>query len=298
LSIGKRGTRPAVTALGFLAPALSLYLLFEIVPLVGTLAISLFDWEGYSVGSMRFVGLGNYAAVFRDPVFWKALGHNGLLLAGMVVLQSGLGLAMALLLETNVPAGSFFRALFFLPSVISVIVLGVVLSIVLSPSFGAAGAALDALHLSWLKADWLGSPQVAIWSVMLIQTVLGFGLAMFLFVAALKAIPDELYEAALSDGASKLRRVWHVTLPLVSEMAVVVTVVACINSLKTFGLVYSLTRGGPDNGTVVLPLWAYLQAFSYNRFGYGCAISTVLLALTLIVAGLQFRLGGYGRRSW
>ena len=296
--VDKHEARPAVKALWFLAPALSFYLLFEVLPLVGTLVISLLDWGGYSIRSMNFVGLGNYAAVFRDPVFWKALQNNGLLLAGMVLLQSGVGFAMALLLETNVPAASFFRAIFFLPSVISVIVLGVVLSIVLSPSFGAAGAALDVLHLEFLKADWLGHPQFAIWAVIFIQTILGFGLAMFLFVAALKSVPDELYEASLVDGASKLRRVWHVTLPVVGEMAVVVAVVACINSLKTFGLVYSLTRGGPDNGTVVLPLWAYLQGFSYNRFGYGCAVSAILLILTLMIAGIQLRIGRYGRRSW
>lgn len=282
----------------FLAPALVFYVLFEIVPLIGTVVISLFNWEGYGLSGLRFAGLGNYTAVFRDPVFWQSLSHNGLLIVGMVVLQSGLGLAIALMLETDVPSGPFFRAVFFMPSVISVIVVGVVLSIVLSPTFGPAAAVLDALHLGFLRADWLGSPRLAIWTVILIQSVLGFGLAMFLFVSALKAIPDELYEAALSDGASGLQRIRHVTLPLLADMAVVVTVIACINSLKTFGLIYSLTRGGPDNGTMVLPVWAYLQAFSYNRFGYGCAISVVLLAITLSVAGLQMRLGGYGKRAW
>lgn len=132
------------------------------------------------------------------------------------------------------------------------------------------------MRLSFLKVDWLGSPRLAIWAVMLIQTFLGFGLVMFLFISALKAIPEEFYEAALADGASAFRRMRHITLPLLADMAVVVTVIACINSLKTFGLVYSLTRGGPDNGTMVLPLWAYLQGFSCNRFsaysppsGYG-----------------------------
>ncbi len=279
--------RQWLLALPFLAPALIFYTLFLIVPLLGTVILSFTDWTGFNFADIRFAGLRNYREMGRDPIFWQSLGHNLIFLVGAVVLRTSFALFLALALDQNIPFSNLFRGIYLMPTVISLVVVGVVFSLALSPSLGLINPLLQALGLGGLAGDWLGNPRRVLPILILIDTWHGFGLAMFLFISRLVAIPQELHEAAFVDGASGLRDIWHITLPLLKSTTMMVLLLAAIDSLKLFAIVYVMTKGGPNHHSEVLSTWAYFQAFTANKVGYGNAILVVLLAITFALAYIQ-----------
>lgn len=282
-------------AMLFILPALFFYVVFLIVPLIGGILISFTDWEGYTFRNVSFIGLGNYARLLQDNVFWDALKHNVIFVIGTVVVQCTIGLIVALILDQEPRLAKFFRGVYFMPAVISLVVVGIVFSLILSPSFGIFNPILELIGLGRLVRDWLGSPSTALPTLMAIQVWLGFGFSMFIFVARLQSLPVELYEAAKVDGAGDLRRVWHITLPQLKETGAVVAIMAVINALKIFTLPYVMTRGGPNHATEVLGTWAYFQGFTSVKAGYGSAIATILILFTFVLTALQFKYTGMGR---
>lgn len=290
LTVRASGWQPGrqwLLAVPFLAPALIFYTLFLIVPLLGTVILSFTDWTGFNFADIRFAGLRNYREMGRDPIFWQSLGHNLIFLMGAVMLRTSFALFLALALDQNIPFSNLFRGIYLMPTVISLVVVGVVFSLALSPSLGLINPLLQALGLGGVAGDWLGNPRRVLPILILIDTWHGFGLAMFLFISRLVAIPQELHEAAFVDGASGLRDIWHITLPLLKSTAMMVLLLAAIDSLKLFAIVYVMTKGGPNHHSEVLSTWAYFQAFTANKVGYGNAILVVLLAITFALAYIQ-----------
>jgi raffinose/stachyose/melibiose transport system permease protein len=274
-------------AIPFLAPALFFYAIFLLVPLLGTLALSVTDWSGINIADIEFVGLENFRALGGDDVFLQSLRHNLAFLVGSVALKTTVALALALALDQNLPFSNFFRGVYLMPTVISLVVVGIVFTLVLSPSLGLINPFLEAIGLGQFAGAWLGDPDLALPIVIAIDVWHGFGLYMFLFISRLIAIPQDLHDAAFVDGANGWQDIIHITLPLMKSMVAMVVLLASIEALKLFAIVYVMTKGGPNHATEVLSTWAYFQAFTANNVGYGSAILVVLLIITFVLAYIQ-----------
>lgn len=281
----------------FLAPAFIFYLLFLFLPLFGNLVISFYDWSGYSIHNLKFVGLSNYVELLLvDPVFWRAFWHNLVFIFFSITITVTLGLIIALLLEMGLGFSKFFRGVFFIPNVLSFVVIGILFTLILSPEFGLVNPSLKRVGLGHLARAWLGEPGTVLFSVISIRIWRTFGFSMFLFIAALKSIPLELYEAARIDGADYWRSLWYITLPLLKEISIVVIVLAMINSFKLFDLVYVMTYGGPCHASEVIATWSFMQGFSYDRMGYGCAIAVMLFLIIFVFTLINLRVLHIHRR--
>ena len=279
--------RAWILALPFLGPALIFYLLFLFVPLVGTLALGFTEWTGFNFADIKFVGFENFRAMGKDEVFWLALRHNLIFLVGAILLKTTVALLLALALDQRLPFTNLFRGVFLMPTVISLVVVGVVFRLALSPSLGLVNPFIEAIGLESLAGDWLGDPDRVLPILIIIDTWHGFGLYMFLFISRLVGISSELHEAAFVDGANLRQDVLHITLPLLKPTIAMVLLLAAIDSLKLFAIVVVMTKGGPSHTSEVLSTWAYFQAFTANKVGYGSAILIVLLVITFVLAYIQ-----------
>jgi raffinose/stachyose/melibiose transport system permease protein len=281
-----------LTPYAFIAPALIFYVVFLAMPLVGTVLISLLNWSGLSWNDMEWAGVNNYVKLTRDPVFWQALKNNLFFMVTGTGATVTLGLFLAVLLERGLPGFNLFRGLFFMPTVMSMVVVAVVFMLILSPELGLINPLLRTLGLGRFQRAWLGDPQTALITVTAVDVWKNFGLSMFLFVAGLKSIDSEVYEAASIDGANAWQSFWRITMPSLWPVTTVVIVLVSIGTLKLFDLIYVMTHGGPNHASEVLTSWMYSQGFMYNNMGYGSAIAVVLLAVSFMLALVQFKVAG------
>lgn len=242
---------------------------------------------------MRFVGLKNYIELFtRDRYFFDALLHNVEWMAlGMIIpVAIGMGLAV-LLVRTGLHARVVFRTIYFLPMVLSSVVVAIVWRWIYTPQYGALNTALRSIGLSELAHGWLGDERTALWALFIAWTWVTYGFCMVIFVAALQSIDETYFDAAKIDGANRLQQFWYVLLPLMSRSITTVVLLLAIASLQVFDLVYVMTKGGPGTSTLVLGVYMYNRAFVYSKVGYGTAIATILgiLILTFSVVFLRIR---------
>ena len=280
-------SREWIMATAFLAPALFFYTLFLAVPLVGTLVLGFTEWSGFNFSDIRFVGLDNFRQMGSDSIFWQALGHNLIFLCGAIGVKTFLALLIALALEQNLRFSSFFRGVYLMPTVLSLVVIGLVFSFALSSSLGFVNPLLQNVGLGSFAGDWLGDQHRVLPVLILIDAWGGFGLFMFLFLIRIMSIPQELHDAAYVDGASGFQHLWFLTLPLLKRTASMVVLLASIEALKSFALIYVMTNGGPNHGSEVLSTWAYFNAFTANKVGYGSAVLVILLMITFVFAFIQ-----------
>lgn len=273
----------------FVLPALAFYTLFLALPIVGVVLISLLDWSGLSMNDIAWAGIDNYRTLANDDVFWKAFLHNIVFIGAGASAMVVLGLVLAVLLEQGLRGSNFFRGVFFVPTVTSMVVVGIVFVLILSPELGLVNPLLTDLNLSGWRRAWLGDPDTALLSVIGADVWKNFGFSMFLFVAGLKNIPSEFYEAASLDGANAWRRFWDITLPALRPVTAMIIALVSINTLKLFDLVYVMTAGGPNHTSEVLTTWMYAQGFMFNKMGYGSALAVVLLMITFVITIIQFK---------
>ena len=283
----RKVNQKSVTAYLLLLPGLVFYVPFHVLPILAVFAISLVDWKGYSFATMKWAGLQNYATMLQDKYFWTALGHNIQFVLIVVVVQTVLSMALALLLEQKLPLSTFFRGIYFMPTVLSLVVVGILFSLILSPSRGLLNATLEAVGLTNFQPAWLGNADIALYVLMAVHIWKDFGLSLFIFIAGLEAIPVDLIDAAKVDGASGWAVIWRVIIPLLRETTTVVVILSTITCFKLFDLVMAMTGGGPFHATEVLALRMYDQAFDFSRMGYGSAIAVVLFIITFVASVLQ-----------
>ncbi len=181
----------------------------------------------------------------------------------------------------------FWRAVYFVPSAISITVTGLLFYFIYQPEIGLLDALLRAVGLDGLMRPWLGDEKTAIYAIIAMSQWQGFGYSTLLFAVAIQKIPRELYDAAIIDGAGPLRRLWNVTFPLTREMTGLMTIITVTGAFQVFNEVMVMTEGGPNNSSQVLGTWLYQQAFSQNNFGYGAAIAAVIFAVTLLTGTAQ-----------
>lgn len=266
-----------------LAPAVLLYTLFVFVPVIWSAYYGFFNWSG--IGEAKYIGLDNYAEIMRDPVFWRALKNNVIFVLASVFGQVPLALALAVLLHKSNWLQRFLRSAVFLPMVLSTVVIGMIWQYFYHPQIGILNFLLDSLGLSSWKLDWLSDRDIAIYSLLPPLIWSYVGLYLIIFMSALQNIPGEIHDAAKIDGVSGARKLATITLPIIKN-TVQVAVILCISgSLKSFDLVYIMTKGGPAHATELLATYMYNSTFTTYRYGFGSAISTTIMLISLLLIG-------------
>jgi multiple sugar transport system permease protein len=295
-----RGSRAEVRAAWLLlAPALLAIGLFFALPLVAAFLLSLTDFDIYAVadlGNARFVGLGNYLELVRDPVFWRALRTTLVYVLLGVPLTLTAALGGALLVSSRLARfPGFFRTVFFAPVVTTLVAVAVVWRYLYHPRFGLFNHLLGMVGIP--PVDWLGDPAWAMVAITLLAVWRSFGYGLVIYVAGLQAIPTSLYEAAELDGAGPWRRFRSITLPLLAPTTLFVAVITTVGLFQIFAEPYVMTRGGPLGATTSVALLMYQQGFRWWSMGNAAAIAFVLFALVLLASGAQVALRREGRRG-
>jgi raffinose/stachyose/melibiose transport system permease protein len=279
---------PRRVAYLYLAPAFLFYLLFAFGPLVYTAWLSLFQWDGLTVGT--WVGLDNYKTVLSDPGIRTSFLHSLELIVFYAVLPVILGLILAsVIAHGRVRGVTFFRAALFLPQTVATVVVAIAWVWIYAPR-GPINEGLRAIGLGSITRGWLGDFNTALPALGLVGTWVTFGLCLVLFLAGIQTIPFTLYEAARVDGAGRVREFFAVTLPgLRGELAVALTLTT-ITALRTFDLIYVSTSGGPGTTTTVPSVLVYQNAFANGRVGLAASIAVVLTVIIFAVAFLITRI--------
>jgi ABC-type sugar transport system permease subunit len=272
----------------FLAPMAVLLLFVFGYPLV---AVFDFSFRRIRGGSGPFIGLANYEQVFKDNVFREAITHNALLLIAVPVLVMA-GVVVAVLLYEQIPGWRFHRTVLFAPYIIAIPVIGVVFSNMLSLN-GAINQLLRGVGLGGLALDWLGSSQLAIWTMMSVIIWHEFGFGVVLFLARLMSLNEELIDAAKIDGAGWWQRLWYVIMPQLRGVIEFYVVISVITMLAwVFPFVYVITRGGPGTATQVMELYIYNYAFRNSLPGIASAVAVILFLVTVVLMVPLFQLRG------
>ncbi len=280
--------RRAADLLVFVAPALLFYAVFVLASAGGGLWYSLTDWNGLA-RSYRLVGLANYVeALTNDPPFLKSILFTLRYVVCMVVLQNASALLLAVFIESRARGRSFFRTVFFMPNMLSMIVGGFMWMFIFTrvlPFVGTHSA------LRFLDRSWIGDPRFALGAILVTSLWGGVGYLMVIYIAALQSIPRELREAAAIDGARALQVFARVTVPLILPAVTIGIFVSLNSSFKVFDVVYALTGGGPGRQTQVIALNIYVEAFSRSyRYGYASAKAIVLFLIVFLITLLQLRI--------
>lgn len=271
-------------------PAGLVYTVFFIVPIVTALFYSFTDWNMDRFDDPKFVGLRNIINLFQDEVFLRSLWNTVLFAFSTTILKTIVGLVLALLVVQKFRGNSIFRTLFYLPCVLSCMIVGLLFTGVLKQD-GLINNFLTAIGQADLARDWLGSYGTAMFWIIIIEVWMWAGFNMFLFISGLQAIPREYYESAQIDGATSWQQFRKITLPLLAPSFTVVVTFNITGGLKVFDLVYSLTGGGPGFDTQVLSTYTY-RAFGMGLLGKSSASA---LILSVFIVGVTFALNKFLR---
>ena len=273
----------------FAGPALAVIALFFVFPVLAALALSLTDFDIYALAdrdNLRFVGLGNYAQLLADPLFWKALGNTFYFVLVGVPLSIAASLGAALLLQSRLARFKpFFRTAYFAPVVTTVVAVAVIWRYLFHTRYGLVNWGLASVGIE--PVDWLGDPTWAMPTIILFAVWKNFGYNMIIFIAGLQAIPDDLYEAARIDGAGAWAQLRHVTLPLLGPVLLLVGILTMAGYFQLFAEPYVMTQGGPLESTVSVLYLMYEQGFKWWNLGNASAVAFILFVLMAsITSGL------------
>jgi multiple sugar transport system permease protein len=287
--VARHRHRAAEAAVGWLAisPALIPLVCLLFGPAAAVILFSFTDWQ-LGATTFHFIGTENFAALWADPPFWKALINTCIYVAIVVPGTVGLGLVVALLIEASPGLRGFYRAVHFLPVMSTMSAMAVVWGTMLHPSIGLVNRALAAFGVTGI--NWLRDEHTALLALALIGIWQGFGFAMVLFVSGLKAVPQQLYDAAAIDGADGLvDRLRIVTLPMLGPVTMFIVILTASRAFEVFDSVRVLTQGGPNYASEVLLNRLYSESFDYLRTGYGAALTVVYLAIVVALTLAQVR---------
>jgi ABC-type sugar transport system permease subunit len=270
-------------------PALVLYLAFVIGPILGAAALSLYRWDGISAPA--WLGLANFQrALFGDPIFARSFVNNAVYVVITLVVEVGFGLLFAGLLQARLPLGGLWRALFFSPMVLSLVVVGVLFSFVFNPDAGLLNLLLRQAGLGALARSWLGDDRTALIAVSLVSGWRYAGFYMALFAAGLKRIPPEVLEAGRLDGAGEWRLFQRITLPILAPVTAIALLLCVTGGFQAFDLFFVMTNGGPYHSTEIPSLWMVKKAFNRQSLGYGSSLGVLLTLFVACLGWLQLRL--------
>lgn len=281
----RRGWRDALTGYSFLLPNLALLGVFLFIPVAWAVAISFQKTNGFGEGA--FVGLANYARLFSDPVFWRSAFNTALFTLIIVPLSMALGLGLAVLMNSVLPARRVFRTIIVMPMVISGVATALIGVLMFDQNNGILNKLLKATGLGAIP--WQSGGAAAFASVVLVTLWWRVGFNMLIYLAGLQSVAPELYESARIDGASNWKQFRYITVPMVGPSTFFLLIMNVIYSFQVFDIVYVLTQGGPSYSTSVLVTYAYENGFVTRDQGYAATIGIVLLLLTLAFTAAQWR---------
>jgi raffinose/stachyose/melibiose transport system permease protein len=274
----------------FLLPAFVIFLLFIIYPIFRAVYFSLFNWNGLGPATV-FVGLNNFKQILTDHVFIKAVTDCLLIVILSLCIQLPLALMLAIMVGRDLPGRAFFRAIFFLPYVLSEVITAIIWMSMFSPDpergfINALLVLIPGVHAQ----NFLGDVNQVLACVFIVLSWKYFGLHMLLYMAGLQNIPKEIEEAAVIDGANRWQTIRNVTIPLLGSTIRTTVLLSVLGSLTQFNLIWIMTRGGPVNASEVMSTYMYRYAFIRFQFGYGSAVALVMLAICLIFSVMYLRL--------
>ena len=285
--LGSARGREALAAYLFISPWVIGFLALILGPMLASLAASFSDYAVLHPEQTRWVGLANYQrALFEDPTFRQSLRVTTTYSLFAVLADLLVGFLLALLLNINFRGVTFFRTLYYMPAVISGVVVSLMFLWIFNPQFGLANYLLRLVGLPGLP--WVYSPQWVLPSLV-IMSLWGVGRSTLIYLASLQSIPTHLYEAAAIDGAGALQRLLRITIPLVTPAILFNLVLGLIDRLQTFTEAFVVTQGGPQNASLFYVLYLYRNAFTYFKMGYASALAWILFLITLVLTLLIFR---------
>ncbi|MBL8598945.1 MAG: sugar ABC transporter permease [Devosia sp.] len=265
--------------------------LFVFLPIVAVLVVSFLDWN-LLTNQISIAGLNNYTERLpSDTRFAGILGNTAVFLVGYVPTTVVGGLALAVLTNGNKPGMQVYRAVFFVPVVVSLAAWAVIWKLMFQPE-GPINAVLKLFGI--IGPNWLANSQVAMVAIIIVSFIKSVGFTMVLFHAALQNVPRDVLEAARIDGAGEWARFWYITLPLIAPFTFLIVILNTISSFNNFALFYVMTRGGPGDATRILPLYIYDMGFKFLQLGYTGTLSVLLFAIVLVLTVAQFLV----RRRW
>jgi ABC-type sugar transport system permease subunit len=271
----------------FTGPALVILAAFLLYPVGYSVWLSLHEWDGYTPRWGPFVGVENYVALAGDEVFWRATLNSIVFVVVRTPLEVGLGFLLALLLNRRLAARSLLRTLFFVPVVMSLIVVTIIFQRVYEANTGLLNTFLHALGLGAWAHPWLGDPATALPAVIAVSVWKNVGFSLVILLAGLQGLPQDVLDAARVDGASAWQLTLRVIAPLMRPIIALTALLSIIGGLKVFDLVFIMTRGGPTYSTEVLATMLYREAFELNHMGGASAIAVILVAVVLSIARVQ-----------
>lgn len=275
-------------------PAVILFFIFMIMPTISVFWMSLFKWGGLS-NNKKFVGLNNFIILFKDEKFIKSFQNTLFLIVFVSIVTLVLAIALAaILIRKDIKFNNFFRIVFYLPNILSVVVISAIFSAILDPNQGIINATLSLFKLDNWQRMWLGDPKTVVWCISIAMIWQAVGYYMVMYMSAMSSVPESLYEAADLEGASKIHQFFSITLPLVwgtVRTTLTFFIISCIN--LSFLFVKVMTSGGPDGASETVLGYMYKQAYGNSSYGYGMAIGVVIFlfsfGLSLILSKITER---------
>jgi raffinose/stachyose/melibiose transport system permease protein len=265
----------------FAAGAIIIYTTLCVIPGIIGIGYAFTDWSAYSK-EIHFVGWENFKKLFSaDTNYMKYITNTLLFTAVTTVAKSGLGLLFALALSKNIKLKNFHRGVMYMPSVLSILIIGLVFTSILNPKVGILNQTLRTVGLDSMTQQWLTNPKIAFWSVMAVDIWRGTGYIMTMLIVGILAIPQVYYEAAGIDGASGWNKFIHITLPMLKQTLAVTIVLNVLYGMKVFDMVYALTNGGPGHTTEVM-YTAVFKQFSQGLYAEGTTISSVMFIIMVV----------------
>jgi multiple sugar transport system permease protein len=282
-------TREALAAYLFLAPFIIFFLVFVVRAVVSAVGMSFYDWQILRQ-TRPYVGLGNYKEIFGDYVWWTAVKNTLIFMFLTVAGTTTLALSAAVAVTRPIRGAGFFRVVLYMPTLLSVGVVGLIWVWLLSTQYGIINYGLSFVGIE--PINWLGDANLVMPALSLTTIWWGFGFPMLIFIAGLQGIPEQLYEAARIDGANGRQLFWYITLPLLRPTILFVTVTGVIAHFQVFGQPFIITTGGPGRASYTVIYYLYEMAWRAFRMGYGSAVAVTLALMIAIVTIVQFRVLG------
>lgn len=265
------------------SPYLVFVLLFVLFPVLFCFFLTFNKWN--IISPMKFIGVDNYSRLFQDRLFWKAIGNTLKFLLLHIPLQLAVSLFLAYLLHQKIRAAAFFRTSFFMPVIVSGVVVTILWQQILGYDSGLINRALMSMGMN--KLGWLVAPELAIYSIAIMATWKNLGLYVILFLIGLQTVPAQYYEAAKMEGATRWQQFYHITLPMINPTIFMVVILSTIGGFSLFIEPYIMTGGGPLNTTLSAVLYIYKQAFQYYNMGYSATLGFFYALMIMTVVILQ-----------
>ena len=272
----------------FVLPAVAIFAIFYIIPFIWVFQLGMYEWDGI-LPTKTFVGLGNFKEILADKIWWGSMLNAGYITLIALIFQNALAFLLAWACDREIRMKNFYRLVFFIPPVLSEVVVGLVWQWILDGNYGLLNNWLTHMGLANLARNWLSDPNTALTTVAVVHCWKGFGWGFLIFLAGLQTIPRELYEAARVDGANAWQSFRKITVPLMVPVALLVAILTVLGTMQAFVLIIAMTGGGPAYHTQVPVLRILASMRGSSRFGYACAQGILFGVILMIISFVQYR---------